>query len=294
VILHLNGRLLPIAEARISPLDRGFVFGDGVYEGLRGIPWHSPAGRRIIGANRHAERMRRGLAMAGIDFDPADLHERSIELLRANDMTDAFVYWQVTRGTPGPGDPPRSRVPGPGTTPTIFGYCAPQPALETFSRPPVRTAISCRDNRWLLGHLKSISLMGNVLAALDADRRRKDDAIFIRDGLVAEGLATNVILAVKAAHGDGTVLVTPSLDSVPILEGVTRAILLGLAPDIEQRPVRAEELLTAREVMLVGTTTMVTSIIELDGRTIGDSKPGPEAARLLGLLMDAIRRGADD
>jgi D-alanine transaminase len=293
VIVHLNGKLMPLSDARISPLDRGFLFGDGVYEGLRSIPWDNHEGRRIIGVRRHVERMRRGLKLAGIAHDPGDLDPLSLELLEANNLTDAFVYWQVSRGTPGPGDPPRSRVPGPGTRPTVFGYCTPQPPIASFTAPPQRTAITCKDNRWLLGHLKSISLMGNVLASLEADAKRRDDAIFIRDGQVAEGLATNVVLAVPDESG-GATLVTPSLDSIPMLAGVTRDILLGAAPEIAQRAVGEEELVHAREVMIIGTTTLVTSIIELDGRPVGEGRPGPEAARLLARLLEAVRRRQDD
>jgi len=290
VIVHLNGKLVPAPEATISPFDRGFLFGDGVYEGLRAIAWHSADGRRIIGIDRHIARLRRGLETARIAWDPSGLDRMSLDLLAANKLTDAFVYWQVTRGTPGPGDPVRSRVPGPGTRPTVFGYCSPQPALGTFSEPPRKSAITIEDRRWLMGHLKSISLMGNVLGALEADRNKSEDAIFVRDGLVAEGLATNVVLSVPERKGTGTTLVTPSLESVPILAGVTRDILLAAAPHIEARAVTADELHAAEEVMLIGTTTMVTSVVRLDGRPVGSGEPGPHAKRLLATLLEEIRK----
>lgn len=292
MIVHLNGKLVPAREAAVSPFDRGFVFGDGVYEGLRAIPWENRAGRRIIGIGAHVKRLRLGLEQAGIAWNPAALDEMSLELLSANQLVDAFVYWQVTRGTPGPGEPVRSRVPGPGTMPTVFGYCTPQPPLSAFTQPPRKSAVIVEDRRWLMGHLKSISLMGNVLAAIHADTSGSDDAIFVRDGLVAEGLATNVVLALPARGGSGeTQLVTPSLESVPILAGVTRGILLAAAREIEARAVTVDELRAAQEVMLIGTTTMVASVVRLDGRVVGSGEPGEQAGRLLRVLLEQIALG---
>jgi D-alanine transaminase len=233
--------------------------------------------------------MREGLSAARIDWEPAALGPMSAALLRANNLADAFVYWQVSRGTPVAGHPVRSRIPPRGMSPTIFGYCAPQPPLEAFAEPPRKTAITVEDKRWLLGRLKSTSLMGNVIASMDADAAGAEDAIFIRDGLVAEGLATNVIMV-----DPGGRIATPSLDSAPMLAGVTRAILLENAPEIEQRPVRATELSGAGEIILIGTTTMVASVLRLNDRTVGDGAPGPVARRLLGVLLAAIRDGRED
>lgn len=289
MIVHLNGHLLPVDEARISPLDRGFVFGDGLYEGLRAAAIDGRT--HVVGLDRHIERMRGGLAECGIEFDPRGLRQATYDLLEANSMRDAFVYWQVTRGTPRPGDPPRTRVPRKGMTPTVFGYCAPQPPLVSFSEPPRKTAVTLEDIRWTLGHIKSISLMGNIVLTMRADAAGAEEAIFVRSGLVGEGTATNVLLAIDNERG-GREVVTPALDCVPILRGVTRTILLEADPAIVERPIRVHELARASEVMVIGSTTMVTSIVRLDGRIVGEGRPGPEAARLLRLLLDAIRREA--
>ncbi len=295
MIVHLNGRLIDAPEARISPFDRGFIFGDGVYEGLRAVSQGSGVPPRIVAIDRHIDRMRNGLTEAGIRWDPRDLNRLSLDLLRSNTMADAFVYWQVTRGTPHHTEPVRSRVPGARTVPTIFGYCAPQPPLDSFTTPAQRSALVCPDTRWTLGHIKSTSLMGNVLLTLAADKARADEAIFVRrteDGrtLLTEAAATNVIVAVPDKTGRIT-LATPSLESVPILPGVTRAILLLRAPDIAQRAVEAAELAKATEIMLVGSTTMVASVTKLDGKPVGSGSPGGHAVRLLRLLIDAIREG---
>ena len=299
VIVYLNGDLLPRDRARVSVFDRGFVFGDGVYEGLRAVPRAAGsaggAATRIVGLRGHEERMAEGLREARIDWDVRRIGPESERLLAANAMSDAFVYWQVTRGTPGAGAPVRQRVPPKDMTPTVFAYCSPQPSIESCVMPGAKAADTMRDSGWEMGRLKSISLMGNVWCAMHADAAGADDAILIRegrgenDGLVGEGLATNVVVVTR----DGEVC-TPSLDSVPILAGVTRAILLRERPEIRERAVGASELREAREVMLIGTTTMVASVTRLDGRPVGDGKPGPVACSLLRTLVDAIRSRRDE
>ncbi len=297
MLIHLNGKILPRESAGIDPFDRGFVFGEGVYEGLRAIAWKDSS--RIVGLKRHIARMQSGLDAAGIACDAAFMEHASAELLAANKLRDAFVYWQVTGGTPGEGDPVRSRARGKNTRPTILGYCSPQPPLETQTVPATKKVITLRDTRWELGWLKSISLMGNVLAARQADQRGCDEAIFIRGGdetghggFVSEGLATNLMFAIPDKNGR-TELVTPALDSAPMLAGVTRHFLCQWEPTIRQRPVPAEDLKRASEIMHLGTTTMVSSVIEMNGRRVGDGAPGPEAHRLLKILVEGLRGGRD-
>lgn len=295
MIVYLNGELLHKDLARVSVFDRGFVFGDGVYEGLRSVP-RAGEGTRIVGLRGHEERMADGLREAGIAWDVSCLGPVSERLLAANGMRDAFVYWQVTRGTPEEGMPVRQRVPGKDMKPTVFAYCSPQPPLASIVKPVAKAAVTLRDIRWEKGRLKSISLMGNVWCAMRADAMGADDAILLRmgvgvgeDALVGEGLATNVVIVMREGE-----VCTPSLESVPILAGVTRAILLRERPEIRERAVRASELRDAREVMLIGTTTMVASVTRLDGRAVGDGVPGPVAGSLLTTLVEAIRAGRDE
>ncbi|MBL9030363.1 MAG: aminotransferase class IV [Phycisphaerae bacterium] len=280
MIVHLNGRLVPAAEARVSPFDRGYLFGDGVYEGLRAF-----AGR-IVGLSRHVDRLREGLEESRIAWNADRLVDVCAGLLEANRLADAFIYVQVTRGAPGPGQPVRTRIPAGPMEPAVFAYCTPQAPLSSFDHAePATVSVRTRpDTRWSRGRLKSISLLGNVLSAIEASEHAAGDAILVRDGLVAEATAANVLLA-RAGR-----VVTPSLESVPILAGVTRAILLEACPEIESRAVAEHELAEADEVMIVGTTTMVTSVVTLDGRPVGDGRPGPVARRLLGDLVGAIRR----
>ncbi len=286
MIVHLNGRLLPHEQAHISPFDRGFIFGDGIYEGLRSFSF------KMRAMDRHIARMRAGLTEARIAWDPGALTQMSLDLIRANNLPDAFVYWQVTRGTPAPGQPVRSRIPSGPMTPTVFGYCTPVPPIEAFTEPPTIRMGTRPDLRWLRGHIKSISLMGGVLGALESVDQGGADALLIRDGLVAEGTYANVVIALPARDG-GTEIVTPPLNRPSILAGVTRSLELEACPSLIERAVREEELARASEIMLVGTTTMVTSVTHLDGRVIGEGSPGPVARSLLRALVGSICRDLD-
>ncbi|MBX3385082.1 MAG: aminotransferase class IV [Phycisphaeraceae bacterium] len=303
MIVHLNGQLLPRDQARISPFDRGFIFGDGLYEGLRASAFGPEQCARVVAPHLHTARLAAGLRLTGIDFDAASLEPLTTELLAANNLTEAFVYWQITRGTPTGDEPVRSRVPGGGRSapraaslragPTVFGYCVPQPPFDDFARlgPTVKSAVTLDDPRWSLGHIKSISLMGNIMASLRAMQASADDAILCRNGLVAEGLATNVILRTPDNR-----LVTPNLESAPMLAGVTRAVLLDALPNrIDVRPVRVEELATAREIILVGSMTMVASVTRLNEQPVGEAPPtpGPAARELLTALIESFRSGRD-
>lgn len=277
VIVYLNGQYLPAADAHVGVFDRGFLFGDGVYEGVRVFD------NTVICPDRHVHRMAGGLAEGRIHWDPRGLPEICLELCRRNGLSDAFMYVQVTRGTPPPGEPVRARTMMTQGEPTVFAFATAQPPMSQYRpphAPPTTHLAMVQDRRWDRGHLKSISLLGNVLAAYEAQAAGAEEVVMVRDGLVTEACASNIILAV-----DGR-LVTPSLDSASILEGATRARCLALDPAIEERPVGVDELLRADEVMLVGTTSIVTSALTIDGKPVGDGQPGPQAQRLLELVMD--------
>jgi len=154
----------------------------------------------VIGLGRHIRRMREGLRSIGIPHDPAGLGEICEGLLSANSLDDAFVYVQVTRGTPDLAKGPvRSRVPQPGMRPTVFAYCTPLPALESLDGPVAKAAVTGLDSRWEHGHIKSVSLLANIMAAMEAGLAGADEAILIRreaeTALVTEGTYTNVVVA---------------------------------------------------------------------------------------------------
>jgi D-alanine transaminase len=290
MLVHLNGQLIPRDQARISVFDRGFLFGDGIYEGLRAF------GGKVVGLPGHIARMNNGLREARIPWDAAQLAPLTRQLLEANRLADAFIYWHVTRGTPNPSDPVRSRKPASDLPPTVFGFCTPTPPIEQYlppNPPPQKTAVVMEDTRWLRGHIKAISLIGSVLNTLESSEAGADDAVLVRNGLLAETTSANLIIATPGPNSR-TAIATPSLSSVPILAGVTRDLLLAEAARqgvvIEDRRVLASELETASEVIAVGTLTMVTSITRLSGRSLCGDAPGPVATRLLSLLVNAIGR----
>lgn len=278
--VHLDGELVPIERATVSPFDRGYLFGHGVYEGLRAD------GRCVMGLERHIERFRASLAETRIDAGGFvdDLAAHTAALLDANGLEHAFIYWQVTAGPPPDGAPLRERTAHADSAPTVFGYCDPEPPLHEMAAPRAIRASLRPDTRWTRGHVKSISLLGNVLAAYEAQQAEAHDAIMVRDGVVSEGTATNVF----ARLGDE--VVTPALDSAPMLAGVTRALLIEAHPDIIERPVTPDELRAADEVLLAGTRSAITSVVELDGVRIGAGEPGEAAHELLRTL----RRIASD
>ncbi len=275
---------MPAAEAKVSPFDRAFMFGDGVYEGLRAV------GGVVAGLGAHEERMAAGLAESRIDgFDPASLGEIAGGLLHANGLKDAFIYVQASRGAPrldGAGTAElRARAPRRGAlTPTVFGFASALPAVSTYTVPKPRSAAVRPDTRWLRGHIKAISLMGGVLAAYEAIEAGAEEPILERDGFLTEGVATNVLVNL------GGEVVTPPVAGGTILSGVTRRLLLEAEPSIRVRPVSVEELRRADEVMLLGTATMVVSIVELDGAPVGAGAPGPVASRLLRRLVEALEQ----
>lgn len=282
VIISFNGSLVDEEQARLSPFDRGFLFGDSVYEGLRAFRG------RVLALGDHVRRMNNGLAEARIGWDASRLGEMTGALLAANGLTNAFVYWQVSRGAPTPGQPRRSRTPAGPMSPTIFGYAVEAAAIESYTDPLTCTAAVAPDLRWGRGHVKSTSLIGNVLGCIEASEQGAHDVVFVRGELVAEGSASNVILAVPNADGTSS-LVTPSLDSVSILDGVTRRLILRAEPSIVERCVSRRELEQASEVILVGSTAMVTSVLRLGDKVVGDGRIGDHARRLMSHLVEAIK-----
>ncbi|MCA9292362.1 MAG: aminotransferase class IV [Phycisphaerales bacterium] len=277
MIVHLNGKLLDARDAKISPFDRGFLFGDGLYEGIRATHGHA------VALPQHIERMNNALREIGLSgFDARSLEPLTTELLRANNLAEAFVYWQVTRGTPAPQQGPRDRVPPNNLAPTVFGFVESVPAVESYTAPRAIKAVLLPDVRWSLGHIKAITLLGSVLASQEAQQHGADDAILFRDGpngaCITEGSATNVIASI-----DGQ-LVTPGLRDASILPGVTRRLLIEAMPEIRQRPLSVAELRSADEIMLAGTRTMVASVVQLDGKPVGAGRPGPKSHALLEAL----------
>ena len=282
MLVHLNGSILPADEARISVFDRGFLFGDAVYEGLRAFSgW-------VRNLDDHAARMQQGLDEAGIRWHARALHDLCGPLLDANALRDAFLYWQITRGTPKPGQPVRARLAEADIEPTVFGYCIPQPGVDALTEPTTCSAVTLPDLRWHRGHVKSTAMLANIITAQTAIEAGSDEAIMLREGFVSESCSTNVFAVVRTVRG--VELCTPPVEEMSILPGVTRQIILDLCPEARIAPVSAAQLAKAEEIFLTGTLTTVKSVVQLDGRPVGAGTPGPVARRVLDRYTDSLRK----
>ncbi len=267
--LYLDGAYKPRAKATLDVEDRGFLFGDGVYEVVRyyrGRPFAMAA---------HVERMRASLKAVRIAFDWSkhDLARISDELVQKNKLSDAQVYWQVTRGTA----PRMHGFPPAGVAPTVLALCYPEPPLDIAARIRGMKAITRPDLRWGRCSIKSINLLPNLLdtqAALDAGA---DLAILVRGRIVTECPSRSLFVVER-----GTLLTHP-LDGT-ILDSITRRVVIELAA-AEHIAVREErfdrrKLVSAEEVIVCGTTTEIASVVEIDRRKVGDGDPGLVARKL--------------
>jgi D-alanine transaminase len=273
-VVYLDGRYVDRADAKVSVDDRGFVFGDGVYEVTR-----SRDGVLLEG-DRHLRRLERSLAGLDIAFSPAELPAISLHLLRDNNLArgEATVYWQVTRGA---ASPRTHYFPPAGTPVTVYASASPFAPLHDKRATGVGT-ILLSDQRWARCDLKTVNLLPNVLAKQAAVAAGAHEAILVRDGAIMEGAATNVFGVI-----DGVVRTYPR--SNYILPGITREVVLELAADlgiaVRQEPMLQSDIPRLSECFLTGTTNDVMPVVAIDGRPVGDGRPGPIAGRLYSALM---------
>jgi len=283
--VFLNGQWLAADEAKVSVFDRGFVFGDGVYEV---IPVY---GRRPFRMPQHLKRLGQSLAAIHLANPHTDAKWMTIvqQLIDQNGAADQMVYLQITRGVA-----PRDHAFPATVTPTVFAYGKP---LHYPSRNEVAkgvTAITAEDIRWLRCDIKSIALLGNVILRQAAIDKGAAEAILLRDGLLTEGAASNIFIV------KGGTIVTPPKGAL-ILPGVTRDLVVELAQNnnvlCEERAVTSDEVFAADEVWLTSSTKEILPIVEVDGRKIGDGKPGPMQAKMSAIYQDykdSFRKGEVD
>ena len=263
--VYLNGQFLPLAEAGISPLDRGFLYGDGVYEI---IPVYS---RRPFRLAEHLQRLQ--ATLAGIELaNPLSVAEWTtlIERLVAEaPWADQSIYLQVTRGADNKRDhafPPAS------VAPTVFAFASPLVTPSAEVRAKGVSAITVADQRWARCDLKVISLLANILARQHAVAAGCAEALLIRDGYMKEGAASNIFV-VK----NGVLLAPPKTHLM--LPGITYDIILDLADSHglphEVREIGENELRGADEVWMTSSTKEVLPITQLDGQPVGHGTPGP-------------------
>ena len=261
---YLNGTYLPLAEARISPLDRGFLYADGAYELM---PVY---GGRPFRFEAHCSRLTRSLAELRMQ-DPhgrAEWREILGGLVTRNGGGQMYVYWQVTRGA----ENGRNHAPLPDTPRTVFAFCAPLPLPAPATLEQGAACITTADTRWARCDIKSVALLANVLLRQLAVDAGAAETILLRDGLLTEASAS----AVHVVRG-GVVHTPPN--NRQILPGTTRSLLEELAERIglpyRSATVTEAELRSAEEIWLSAATREVEAVTRLDGRPVGAGKPGP-------------------
>jgi len=272
--VYLNGEYMPLAEARVPVLDRGFIFGDGVYEV---IPVY---GRVALRLREHLERMQRSLDAIRLANPLAiDAWTKLVgAIIARNPWDDQAVYIQVTRGVA-----PRDQAFPAGAQPTVFVMANPMSKPTAEQREKGVGVITAEDFRWKRCDIKSVSLLANCLLRQMAADAGCVEAVLLRDGLVTEASTSNVF-AVK--HG---VIVTPPKDH-RILPGITLDLVLDLAREaglpLEVRPLPEAELRAADEIWVSSSTKEVLPVTALDGAPVGNGRPGPMYARMYQLYQD--------
>jgi D-alanine transaminase len=275
--VFLNGEFMPADRARISPLDRGFIFGDGVYEV---IPVY---GGRLFRLAEHLERLKHSLA--GVRMTPPCADERLAailtELVARHDEPDQSVYLQITRGVA-----PRDHAFPRDTAPTVFAMSNPLLPVSAEIHERGVAAVTLDDIRWEYCHLKTTSLLPNVLLRQQAIDAGAAEAILVRRGEVSEGAASNLFIVL-----DG-ILITPP-KGPRLLPGITRDLILEIAQHhairYREAAVTPSDLRRAQEVWLTSSTREILPVTRLDGQAVGGGRPGALWTRMIRLYQDYKR-----
>ena len=280
--VYLNGEYIPKEKAFISVDDRGFLFGDGIYEVTavyRG---------KMFRWDRHLARMQRGLAALRIGFDPSTLEEVHNRLIQENGLASApisYIYTEITRGVA----KRTHKFPPVPPTPTVYLFSGvyQRPAREDWEKG--YRSVTVHDQRWARRDLKTIQLLSNVFAAQSAADHGVDEIVYVNEGMAIEGSHNNLFMV----FGD-TVVSHPLSNQV--LPGITREVVIELAKElgygVQERPVPLAEMFDADEVFHSGTLSEVKPCVEVDGKSIGDGKVGPVTRAIFDAFL-AVTDSAD-
>lgn len=267
-VAFINGAFMPLAEANVSIEDRGFQFGDGVYEVIRTYKG------RPFSIEAHLARLDRSAAALDLTqpYSRAEWTGHVLEGVKRAAYPEAKIYLQITRGVA-----PRDHAYSDEATPTVVMTVREFHPLDRSMQATGVEAMTTEDIRWGRCDIKSVNLLANVLARQQVKQARVFEAILVNAGLVTEGAVSNVMVV-----QGGTVVTAP--EGPRILSGVTRAIVLDLALSegvpTQERFVSQSDLYAADEVFLTGTTVEVLAVIRVDGKVIGNGRPGPITQRL--------------
>ena len=262
-VAFVNGRFLPLADAMVSIEDRGFQFGDGIYEVIRtygGRPFELEAHLTRLDRSAHALNLRQ-------PYSHQQWTQHIREGIRRAAFPEAKVYVQITRGV-APRDHAYTSDLSPTVVMTVREF---RPLSPSVSAAGVE-AMTIEDIRWGRCDIKSVNLLANVFARQQAKQAQMFETILIKDGQVTEGAVSNVMVV-----QNGTVITAP--EGPRILSGVTRTVVLQVARQegihVQERYCSQADLYDAAEVFLTGTTIEILGVIRIDGKPIGDGKPGP-------------------
>ena len=275
MIVYFNGKYIQKEEVCISPDDRGFLFGDGVYEVI------SSYTGKLFRAEEHFKRLARSLRETRISFPDLDkLEGITCNLIKENNLenSDALIYIQITRGAA----IRKHSFPGKETRPTVYvcilEFKKPQEKMENGVK-----IILLPEIRWERCDIKSIALLPNVLANQQAYEKNAEDAVFIRDGFITEG-SHNSFFAVF--HGE----LHTHPKSNTILPGITRDAVIELCGKlnipVKEIPIPVKDLNKADECLLSGTGCEILPVVQVDDWKVGDGRPGPLAKKLLNAFME--------
>ena len=259
-ICFLNNEFLDIQNAKISPLDRGFLFGDAIYEVIIAV------NKKPFELDAHLTRLKKNISFLKYSLsDQFDLEEIILEVISRNIFLNQIIYVQISRGT----DTVRDHIPSNDLTPTIF---VSSHELKTdFSLSSGEKAILLEDFRWRKSQIKATSLLANVIYRSEAKHQEVFETILFENGFITEGAVSNVFCCI-----DNKIITPPLAEN--ILPGVTRKVILEIIQDTslecEEKKIPIDSLLSAEEIWVTNSTKGIIPIIELNGKKIGLGLPG--------------------
>ncbi|HLO23806.1 MAG TPA: D-amino-acid transaminase [Methyloceanibacter sp.] len=278
--IYVNGSYLPEEQAKVSVLDRAFLFGDAVYEVTAVLD------RQLIDFEAHLSRLDRSLAEIALAAPLSHDALRALhkELIARNQVNEGIVYLEITRGVAD-----RDFAYPENTAPTVVAFTQSRPLIDNPYAETGVKVITIPDIRWKRRDIKSTAMLGQAMGKQEAKLKGAYEAWMVEDGYVTEGTSSTAFILDE----DGVVRTQPL--GYHILPGVTRRTVLRLAASegvrVEERPFSVAEALSAREAFMSAASAFVLPVVEIDGRKIGNGRPGPVARAFRALYIDEARKG---
>lgn len=275
-IVYVNGNFVPEEKAQISIFDRGLLYADAVYEGIAVL--HG----KLIDFKGHIDRLTRSCGEIDMPYqvDHDDILEMLRTLISKNDMTEGFIYLQVSRGAAD-----RDFVfDNAQMTPSVIAFTQDKPLLNNPIADKGISVITIDDKRWKRCDIKTVQLLYPSLAKMEAKKQGADDAWFVSDNVVLEGTSNNAFIVTQ--HDD--IVTRPTSNA--ILPGITRAAILAYAQEqgvsVFERSFTVEEALAAKEAFITSASTFLFPVTKINGQPIGEGKAGPIAKRIRQIYID--------